>query len=189
MKKILVVLCIIAIAKTNAQNTSNSIVEKDSIGININAPKGVYQYAFRIGEWESTHKSLKSRNEWSTGTSHFKVYVAENGLTFIEEGLDDKGNIKHRITFDYVETTNSWKNHYKDLVTGREVDYTSKMVDGKLVEIIQRENNVNNNTYDVLQDNIYTYTAYRTYNNGFSLINHVGISTKKVVEPFSDLKK
>jgi len=181
MKKLIVVLCLIAFVKVNAQqNADNSSVKKDAKGISVNAPDGVRQYAFRVGEWESTSKGIQRDGTWKTGSGQYRVFVADNGLTFVEEGLDEEGNVTHRITFDYVEATDSWKNHFKDLNTGREVNYTSKMVDGNLVETIQRENNVNNNTYTVIGDNIYIYTARRTFGNSFTLVNHVGISTKKV---------
>ncbi len=162
--------------------TINSQEGKDKNGIRLDAPKGVHQYAFRIGIWNETSKSLISRDEWKTNTSGaHRVYVAENGLTFIEEGLDEKGNITHKITFDYVEVTDSWENNYIDLKTSRKVKYTSKIIDGNMVETIIRKGNTNNNTYTVLADNIYIYTARRTFGNGFTIVNHVGISTKKKI--------
>ena len=151
---------------------------KDALGMCKNAPEEVHQYAFRVGEWESTSKSLKSRTEWDTATGRHRVYVADNGLTFVEEGLDQSGNVTHRITFDYDEKSDSWANHYLDIETGREVDYTSRLVDGSVVETIRRADNVNNNTYTEVADGIYIYTARRTYANGFTLVNHVGISTR-----------
>ncbi|WP_428741676.1 hypothetical protein [Tenacibaculum sp.] len=179
MKRLILVLCLTAFARVNAQDKSNSKIEKDAKGISINAPEGVHQYAFRIGEWESTSKGIQRNGSWKTGLGQYRVFVADNGLTFIEEGLDKEGNVTHTITFDYIEATDSWENNYIDR-TGRKVKYSSKVVDGNMVETIVRENNTNNNTYTVLADNIYIYTARRTFNNGYILVNHVGISTKKI---------
>lgn len=178
MKRLILALCLISFIRVNAQE--NGKVEKDELGISVNAPKGVHQYAFRIGEWDGTSKFLISRDEWNTNCSgSHRVYVAENGLTFIEEGLDDEGNITHKITFDYIEATDSWENNYIDYTSGRKQKYTSKVVDGNMVETIERENNVNNNTYTVLGGNIYIYTAHRTFGNGYTIVNNVTIATKK----------
>jgi uncharacterized protein involved in high-affinity Fe2+ transport len=152
--------------------------EKDQYGIRLDAPKGVYQYAFRIGEWESISKTLKTRYEWLSDTGRFRVYVAENGLTYIEEILDAKGEIKYKTTYDYIESTDSWENNYMDMVTGESVKFTSKFTNGNMVEKIKRTDNENNNTYTIVADNIVLYTANRTYLNGFSIITHVGIATK-----------
>ena len=178
MRILLLALLMMLGAAAQAQDGQAGRANRDALGIRLDAPQGVHQYAFRIGEWESTFKSLTSRTEWDTGAGHYRVYVAENGLTFVEEGLDEAGDVTHRITFDYDEDTNSWSNHFVDTRTGREVDYTSRMVDGSLVEIIQRADNVNRNTYTEVGDGVYIYTARRTYGNGFTLVNHVGISTR-----------
>jgi len=183
MKRLILVLCLIVFSQVNAQEkkSNNSDVPKDEKGISLAAPEGVRQYAFRIGEWDGISRSLISRYEWKTDSSSgsHRVYLADNGLTFIEEGIDDKGNITHKITYDYIEATDSWKNIYVDVKTGRKQKYTSKLVDGNMVETIERENNVNNNTYTVLADNIYIYTARRTFGNGYTIVNHVSIATKK----------
>lgn len=155
-----------------------SKTEKDAYGIRLDAPKGVYQYAFRIGEWESISKTLKTRYEWLSDTGRFRVYVAENGLTYIEEILDANGEIKYKTTYDYVESTDSWENDYMDMVTGESVKFTSKFTNGSMVEKIKRTDNENNNTYTIVAENIVLYTANRTYLNGFSIITHVGIATK-----------
>jgi len=182
LKQIIIVLLLFFLANSNAQEKSSKDlkIKKDLNGISIDAPEGVHQYEFRIGEWESTFKSIQRNGTWRTGTGQYRVFVADNGLTFIEEGLDEEGNVTHRITFDYIEATDSWENNYIDVKTGRKVKYTSKMVNGNLVETIKRENNENNNTYTSIGGNIYIYTARRTFNNGYTLVNHVGISTKKV---------
>jgi len=181
MRKLILALFLVAFVKVNAQENSKSNVEKDAKGISVNAPEGIHQYAFRIGEWDGTSKSLISKNVWKTDSSgSHRVYVGDNGLTLIEEGVDNEGNITHKITFDYIEATNSWENNYVDAKTGRKQKYTSKMVDGKMVETIEREDNVNNNTYTLVGDNIYIYTARRTFGNGYTIVNHVGISTKQV---------
>ena len=49
-----------------------------------------------------------------------------------------------------------------------------------MVETIKRKDNINHNDYTIVAPNIFIYTARRTYNNGFSIITHVGISTKKI---------
>ncbi|PTM02350.1 MAG: hypothetical protein DA407_15245 [Bacteroidetes bacterium] len=164
---------------SNAQQ-NNTPIEKDEFGISVNAPKGVHQYAFRVGEWEATHKALINRYEWEIGTGQHKVYVADNGLTFVEETLDDNGKLILKITYDYIEETDSWENNYLEIDTGKKIKYTSKLVDGNMVETIEREDNVNNNTYTVVGDNIYIYTARRTFGNGYTIVNYVGISTKQV---------
>lgn len=180
MKNLVFTLLLLCLYTANAQDRNVAIQDstKDSNGIDLNAPKGTHQYAFRIGEWNSTYQSLVSRSEIKTGTGRYRVFVAQNGRTFVEEGLDENEQVKHRITFDYIEATNSWENHFLDLKTGREFNYTSKIIDGSLVETIQRENSVNNNYYTILGSNVFMYTAYRTFEDGHTIINHVGISTK-----------
>ncbi|WP_347922925.1 hypothetical protein [Pontimicrobium sp. SW4] len=182
MKRLILILCLIVFSQANAQEkkSNNSDVPKDEKGISLTAPEGVYQYAFRIGEWDGISRSLISRYEWKTDSSSgsHRVYLADNGLTFIEEGIDDKGNITHKITYDYIEATDSWENNYSDN-TGEKVKYSSKVVDGNMVETIVREDSTNNNTYTVLADNIYIYTARRTFGNGYTIVNHVSIATKK----------
>ncbi len=158
--------------------TRDSDILKNENGISLNAPDGVHQYAFRIGEWESISKSLQINRKWQTITGRYRVYVADNGVTFIEEGLDHEGNVIHRITFNYNDKTDSWQNIYTDLKTAKEVKYTSKLIDGNMVETIVRENSTNNNTYTVVDDNVYIYTSRRTFNNDITIVNHVGISTK-----------
>ncbi|WP_421803082.1 hypothetical protein [Flagellimonas sp.] len=152
--------------------------EKDAYGIRLDAPKGVYQYAFRIGEWETISKTLKSRYEWLSETGRFRVYVAENGLTYVEEILDSYGKVRYKTTYDYVESTDSWENSYIDMDTGESVKFTSKFTNGSMVETIKRTDNENNNTYTIVADNVVLYTANRTYKNGFTLITHIGIATK-----------
>lgn len=184
MKNYILLLLLFFVSNIYAQEqkSGHSIIEKDENGIRIDAPKGVHQYAFRIGEWETAYKSLVSRYEWKAGTGKYRVYVAKNGLTFVEEAFNKDGEIESRITYDYDEATNSWDNNYLEVKTGKKVKYTSKFVDGKMVETIEREDHVNNNTYTVVAENVVLYTAVRTYHNGFNLVTHVGIATKKVPE-------
>lgn len=165
---------------SNAQepNSHRKDIEKDVYGIRVDAPKGIRQYAFRIGEWETISKTLKTRYEWITETGSFRVYVADNGLTFIEEILDAEGKIEHITTYDYIQPSNSWENIYKNVETGEIVKFTSKLVDGSMVETIKRADNENNNIYTMISENVVLYTANRTYKNGFTLITHIGIATK-----------
>jgi len=180
MKNYILLLLFITFLSCKAQN--NIPIEKDELGISVNAPKGVYQYAFRIGEWDATHKALISRYEWKTGTGKHKVYVADNGLTFVEETLNDKEELILKITYDYIEETDSWENNYLEIATGKKIKYTTKLVDGKMVETVihEDENAVDNITYTILDSNIHLYISQRTYGNGFSIITHAQIATKKV---------
>ncbi|MFV0268035.1 MAG: hypothetical protein ACK5HT_12970 [Draconibacterium sp.] len=178
--KIHVIFLLLVYLNLNAQEkqVENSDLKKDENGISLTAPEGIYQYAFRIGEWDGVSKDLLALNQWKTNTSKHRFYVAENGLTYVEEGLGNNGEITHRITYDYIEATDSWDNKYEELATGKTVHYTSKITNGKMIETIKREDHVNHNDYTIVAPNIIIYTARRTYNNGFELVTHVGISTK-----------
>jgi len=180
MKNLILTLLLTITCGSNAQepNSHKEDIEKDIYGIRVDAPKGVKQYAFRIGEWETISKTLKTRYEWITEIGRFRVYVADNGLTFIEEILDAEGKVRYKTTYDYIQSSDSWENLYKNVETGEIVKFSSKLVDGSMVETIKRTDNENNNTYTIISDNVVLYTANRIYKNGFSLITHVGIATK-----------
>jgi len=180
MKNYILLIVFTITLNINAQQ-SNAAIKKDSLGISVNAPKGVQQYAFRIGEWETTYKSLISRYNWKTGVGKHKVYMADNGLTFIEESLDKDGNIIIKTTYDYIEKTDSWNNNYLEVSTGKMINYTAKLIDGKMVETVkhEKEQAIDDITYTVLQNNIFLYISRRTYGNGFNLVTHVEIATKK----------
>jgi hypothetical protein len=178
MKNYILLLLFTAFLSCKAQN--NTPIKKDELGISVNAPKGVHQYAFRIGEWETAYKALISRHEWKTGTGKHKVYVAENGLTFVEEATDEKGNLKHKITYDYIEATDSWVNNYTEFETGKKVQYTSKLVNGAMVETVKADEAIDSITYALLDNNIFLYTSKRTYGNGFSIVTHAEVATKRL---------
>lgn len=180
MKYYLLATIAILSIKSIAQETFSkySDIKKDSLGISQEAPKGVYQYAFRIGEWGGVSKDLLALNQWKNNTAHSRFYIAKNGTTFIEEGLDGDGNITHTVTYDYIEKTDSWNNLYKEVETGVEVKYTSKVEEGKMVETIIRSESTNKNTYTIIDNNIITYIARRTYKSGFKIVTHAGIYTK-----------
>ncbi|MBL4654184.1 MAG: hypothetical protein JKY53_15170 [Flavobacteriales bacterium] len=162
----------------NAQQTS-AVVEKGALGINKDAPKGVYQYAFRIGEWETSYKTRTGRDTWEVGSGTERFYVAKNGVSFIEEIIDKKGELESTIFFKYNNETDSWINTYKNVKTGTKTIYTAKLIDGKLTEILQRSDHVNNNVYEIINDSTFTYTCNRAYTNGLSYINYIGTSNKQ----------
>ncbi|WP_339915876.1 hypothetical protein [Yeosuana marina] len=173
MKQLVTIIAFFVFVNINAQ-------EKDKNGILLTAPKAVNQYAFRIGEWDSTSKDLLALNKWKTNSGKHRFYVDENGLTFIEEGLNEKGEIIHKIIYDYIESTDSWENNYTEIVTGKKVKYTSKLVNGKMTESIKNEGSIDSTKYTIVAPNVFIYTSVRTYGNGFKIVTHVSVSTKEI---------
>ena len=136
------------------------------------------QYSFKLGLWRSKYKTMVSRDKWENGISdgsHF--YLSKDTSYYVEEVMSNN-KIKAMITYKYNATKSHWDLEYTDQNNGDLVNYTAKLINGNMVETIFRNGSVNNNTYRIINDSTYTYTAVRTLGNGYSFSNHIATHFK-----------